>query len=140
MATKRRKSDEATPTELAEGILGDVRTLIGQHFDLLRHEVREEIDRVKDAAISAAAGTGLLALGGVLATHMAVHLVHRATRLPLWASFGLVGVVCGGAGYGLLARARSEAGGVSLGLPPQTQAALREDVAWLQGQKSASPA
>jgi hypothetical protein len=140
MGRKAQAADELTSAELVEGIIADFQTLMHQHFDLLRQEVREEIDRGKAAVISLGAGAGLLALGGVLSAHLAVHLVHRATRLPLWASYGLVGGLLGGAGCGLLARARRQAAGVSLGLPPQTTAALQEDLKWLQEQKQPTPA
>jgi len=136
MAREQEAADEPGVTELAQGIVHDAETLIAQHFDLLRHEVGQELDRARAAAVSVGAGAGLLALGGVFAAHAAAHLLHRAGRLPLWASYGLVGGLLGAGGVGLLGRARSNAAGVNVGVPPQTAAALKEDVAWLRGHKA----
>jgi hypothetical protein len=121
-------------TELVEGILGDARRLLSQQIDLFKEEVREEVGRAAALAAEAGAGAGLASLGGVLAAHAAVHLLHRATRLPLWGCYGLVGGLLGAAGAGLLVNAKARAAGLRLAPPPQTAAALRENVAWLTEQ------
>ena len=38
-----------------------------------------------------AAGGGLVAAGGLFAGMALAHLVHKATGLPLWASYGVIG-------------------------------------------------
>ena len=131
---------EASVTELFSGILSDVQNLLGQHFDLVRTEIREEVDQAKSALVSTGIGVGLMAVGGLVSTEMAAHLIHKTTGLSLWASYGVVAGVLGGAGFGLLMRAKNQAAQVSLGLPPQTVATLKEDIAWLQGQNPMQPA
>jgi len=64
---------------------------------------------------------------------MVVHVLNKATRLPLWSCYGLVGGALGAAGAGLLAAGRREAEGVRL-VPAQTMEALKENVEWIKEQ------
>ena len=111
----------------------DSEKLVAQQLQLLRSEVAEEVGKAKTAAVQLGAGAGLLAAGGLLTTLMAVHLLHRTTRLPLWACYGLVGGTLGAAGAGLLTAGARQAGRVSL-VPEQTTAALMENLAWIKEQ------
>src|SRR5690242_12014777 len=117
MAKKQTAPENASLTELVQGIVDDAEKLIGQHFDLLRHELRQEVERAESLAVSVGAGAGLLALGGVFAAHTAAHLLHRAGRLPLWASYGVVGGLLGASGLGLLANARRQGAALGAGVP-----------------------
>ena len=121
-------------TTLVKEIIHDTEALIGQQLRLLRSEVREELGQAKDAALVIGAGAGLVATGGVLTVLMSVHALQKATRLPLWACYGLVGGLLGAAGAGLLAVGRREAEGVHLAPPPRTTEALKENLAWLKEQ------
>jgi len=131
--------NEAGPAEQPElttllgGIVQDAETLIGQQFDLLRSELRQEVLRTRDAALSVGTGTVLVATGGVLASLMVVHALHRATRLPLWACYGTVGGLLGGLGVKLLAGGLREAAAIPL-VPRQSVEALQENLAWLKDQ------
>ena len=126
----------ADPTfgELVEGVVQDAQELIRQQFDLLRVEVREEIDQAKRAAVATGAGVGLLCLGGVLSAHALAHLLQRTTGLPLWACYGTVSGLLLTSGAGLLAHARGEAADVHLLPPEQTAEALRENLTWAKDQ------
>jgi hypothetical protein len=118
---------------LAEGVLTDVQKLIADHIDLLRAEVRQDLRRAGTAAASLGTGAGLAALGGIMGTLMVVHLLHRATRLPLWTCYGLVGGALGVGGAALLSSAAREV--AQLGrVAPQTARAVREDIAWAKEQ------
>src|SRR6476620_4304847 len=127
-------ADEPSATELVEGILGDARRLLGQQIELFKEEVREEVGRAAALAAEAGAGAGLASLGGVLAAHAAVHLLHRSTRLPLWGCYGLVGGLLGAAGAGLAASGLREAANLRLMPPRQTVEALKENYSWLKEQ------
>jgi hypothetical protein len=102
MTTKKQNESEPQLASVAEGIIDDIRKLVGEHVDLLRTEVKQELRQAGTAAASLGTGAGLAALGGVMGTLMVVHLLHRATRLPLWACYGLVGGALGGGGARLL--------------------------------------
>lgn len=126
--SKRKAKDEPELTELLGEIAHDAGALIGQQFELLRSEMGREVRQAVGAAGSLGAGAALVAAGGLMATFMAVHGLHRATRMPLWGCYGLVGTVLGGAGAYLLAEGLREAEGV--GFVPETREALRENIEW----------
>jgi hypothetical protein len=129
-----KSTDETNVGALATGIIEDAETLVRQQFDLLRQEVREEIQQAKAGAISLGAGAGLLALAGFLSGEMLVHLLHRSTRLPLWSCYGVVGGLAAAAGTRALNRGFIRVGKV--GLLPHTTQALRQNVTWLKEQTS----
>jgi Putative Actinobacterial Holin-X, holin superfamily III len=118
---------------LVHAVADDVGRLLGQHADLARAELHDGLGRVPAAAAAIGAGAGLVAAGGALGTLMLVHGLHRATRLPLWGCYGLVGGALAAAGCGLIAAGTRHAAGIRL-VPRETIAALREDVAWLKDQ------
>lgn len=126
--------DEPNLIHLVREIIQDSETLIGQHFELLRSEVRGELKQAGVAAASLGAGAALMATGGVLGSLMVVHALHRSTRLPLWGCYGLVGGMMGAVGAGLVASGLAEAADVRLAPPPQTVEALKENLAWLKDQ------
>ena len=115
----------------------DVEELIGQHFNLLRSEVQQQLDRLKAGTASLGAGAGLVTLSGALSALTLAHGLHKATGLPLWSCYGLVAAALGAAGAGLLAAGWKQVGGVRLA-PTQTIKALGEDLAWLKKQATAA--
>lgn len=118
---------------LVTGILQDVRLLMRQEAQLLRDEVKLEVSKAGRAASGFGIGAALLALGGLFLLLMLVHGLHEWTGLPLWASYGLVGVVLAGIGGFFLARARSLAGSVQP-MPRRTLYAIKEDAQWIKEQ------
>jgi hypothetical protein len=128
-------SNDAGPelTTLVKEIVHDSEALVGQQLRLLRSELREEWVNAQEAALLLGAGAGLVATGGLFSSLALVHALHKATRLSLWACYGLVGGMLGVAGAGLLAAGRERAAGVRLP-PPQTMEALRENLEWLKEQ------
>jgi hypothetical protein len=126
------RTDEPDLSTLLRGIVHDAEALIGLQFDLLRSEVREELQRARGAALSMGAGAALLGAGGVLASLAAVHALQRATRLPLWACYGAVAGLLGASGAGLVASGLGRASGVRV--VPQTIEALEENLAWIKDQ------
>jgi len=131
VATK--KSNEPSLTDLVGGVVGDLERLVGQHFTLLRSEVKEDLENARDAALSFGVGAGLLAGSGVLATLAVVHGLHRLTRLPLWACYGALAGLTGSVGAQLLMNAREEAARVQGG-PARTVKTLKEDLSWLKNE------
>ena len=129
-----KEDEEPTLGELVREIAHDAETLIDQQFQLIRSEWRQELDQAKGAAAALGAGTVLVATGGILTTMMLVHGLQRATRLPLWGCYGLVGGAMGAFGAGLLVGGMRKAGDVHLAAPPESLAALKENLAWIGDQ------
>ncbi|HEY7422760.1 MAG TPA: phage holin family protein [Gemmataceae bacterium] len=118
-------------SSLASGILADVQQLITQQTQLVRLEIREDLRKARTGAIFLGAGLGVTAIGGLLFCFMLPYLLNWATQdqIPLWACFGIFGVVFlfggGGAVYAALKKFQDAA---SL---PETTASLKENVACL---------
>ncbi len=129
---KRSATSELTDLrDLAGHIVEDAGKLLSQQVDLLRAEVRQELRQAAGAAVSVASGSGLAAAAGILSGMMLAHLLHKASGLPLWASYGAVGGALGAAGYGLLRSGGKGLAGLHL-IPPQTAQAVKENLTWLK--------
>ena len=133
MAGRSGDAEEPELPDLLKGIVEDAEALIGQQFDLLRAEVREEVGRLGGAAATVGTGAVLMATGGMLGVLMSVHALRKATGMPLWACYGVVGGLLGGAGVALVATGRRQAAGIEI-VPTETVAALRENLTWLKDQ------
>ena len=120
--------------ELVGGIVHDAGTLLSEQVDLLRAEVSQQVRHAGEAAASIAAGGGLTAAGGLLSGMMLAHLLHRVTKLPLWACYGAVGGGISAAGIALLLEGKNKIGQVQL--TPQTVESFKENAAWLKEQVS----
>lgn len=129
---KQADTKAADLKELAGAILQDAGKLLGQQVDLLRAEMGQELHKAAGAALSLTAGGGLVAAGGLLSSLMLPHLLHRATRLPLWCCYGLVGGGCAAAGLALVRQGRARLGDVRL--LAQTTEAVKENLTWLKEQ------
>ena len=114
-----------------ETIAQDAERLVRLHADLLRSELRESSARAVPALASLGAGAGLAVAGGLLGSLAVVHALHRATRLPLWGCYGLVGGLLGAAGAGLAGSGARRLSEIPL-IPRETLAALKEDLEWVQ--------
>lgn len=117
-------------TSLIEGLFADLRALVVQELRLASHEVREELGKARSAGISLALGAGLSVLGGLLLILMIVHMLNAA-GLPLWASYGLVGLVLGGSGVALIMKAKTKAGDIHV-VPIRTVQTMKENVSWIK--------
>jgi hypothetical protein len=120
--------------DLLARIVEDGGKLLSQQFELFRAEVRDELRRAVGAAGLTAAGGGLVAIAGFLSGQMIAHQVHRATGLPLWASYGVAAGALGATGAALLRAGGAALADVQLLLPPQTAEAMKENLTWLKDQ------
>jgi len=116
-----------------------VAQLAGQQFRLLASEVRQDARNTGEAALCFGGAAGMFAAGGVLSTLALVHLLHRATRLPLWTCYGIAAGLAGGTGVGLVAAGRAKAAAVQLPALPETAAGLKENLAWIREQLTMTP-
>ena len=115
---------------LMGGILADVQQLIAQQMRLLRLEIREDLNKARTGAIFLGAGLGITVVGGLLFCLMLPYLLNWLVPvLPLWACFGIFGVVFlgvgAGAAYAALQRFRDAAA------LPESTTALKENVSCL---------
>lgn len=100
----RNGASQPSMTSLVGGIFTDVRELMTQQSRLLRLEIREDLRNARIGATYLGVGLGVSAIGGLLlALALPLFLWWLAPQLPLWACFGIFGVVLllvgGGAAY-----------------------------------------
>src|SRR5262245_28975075 len=100
MATDLKTNQEPSVTSLVGGIISDAEALFKQQFELLKHEVRDDIRKTKEVGLTFGLGAGLALVGAVLLVQMFVWLTEwlLAPHLPLWACYGIWGVLVFAAG------------------------------------------
>jgi hypothetical protein len=79
--------------DLVRGILEDGRSLLSKELLAAKLEIKEEIAKTGQATILLAAGAFIFAIGVIMLSAMVAFLLDRYSILPLWASFGVVGVI-----------------------------------------------
>jgi len=122
---------------LLGGLIGDARTLVRQELQLLRDEVFSEIAKFRQGVVAIGVGIGFLAMGGLFALIMLVHALHEYASLPLWACYGLIGVVLLLIGAALLINAKHSLQTFNL-MPRRTLRSMKEDAQWIKEQVSSS--
>jgi len=122
-------------TAAVSGIIGDFQKLFSQQLALLRAELRSDWEKSKHAMLPMVIGALCLAGAAIMLATTGAYALHwyyspegtDPSRLPLWACFGIVGLVLAVAGGGL----------VMLGawafksfnpLPDETAAALEQNI------------
>jgi len=135
MATDVKNDNEQSVTSLVGGIVQDAQDLLKQQFELLKHEVRSDIAKLKSGFQVLAIGAGIALLGCILfSIALALGLQAAVPSLPLWACFAIVGVVFLAIGGGLLAMGSGQLHNVNP-LPEETGEALKENVQWITNRK-----
>jgi hypothetical protein len=127
---------ETSLTRLVTGIIDDTQALIKQQVALLKHEIKEDLQRTKEATIAFSLGLPIMLIGGLLFCFALVYLLNWALPnvLPLWGCYAIVGglaVACGGA---FLYASRQKIASIKP-LHDQTMAALKENVRWIKRAK-----
>lgn len=116
---------------LVSELIGDLRTLVQQHLQLMRHEVVAEVQKVKRATISIAIGAGVLAVSGLLFIIMLVHLLQWLTEWPLWVCYGIV-ATAGAVGGVLALWSAKKVGSTVHVVPIKTVQSMKEDAQWIK--------
>jgi len=130
MENQLQAGPDTSMAALVSGIIGDAQDLFKQQLVLVKHEIREDVRKAKEAAASLALGLGLAAVGGILFCTMFVYLLHEVAGLPLWAGFGIVGGVLLVVGLVLTYLAKKEAETINP-LEGESAKALEENVQWI---------
>jgi uncharacterized membrane protein YqjE len=120
-------------TALVSGIIADTQKLMRHELELARVEIKQELTKTRDAALSLAAGAGAMVWATVLLTLMIVFFINWATdgAVPLWGCFGIVGGLMLATGAILFFIGKSRAESINL-VPPQTAETMQENVQWLK--------
>lgn len=120
---------------LLGGLVGDARTLFRQELQLLQDEFFSEIAKIRQAAVAIGAAIGFTVIGGLFALIMLVHVLHEFAQLPLWACYGLVGIILLAVGGALLIKAKRSLQNFNL-TPRRTLHSIKEDAQWIKEQIS----
>ncbi len=134
MSNQASEIEDLDLGSLVAGIAQDSGRLLEQQIGLLRDEIKQEAARIGEGAVQVAAGGGLLAAGGLLTGMMLAHIVQRATRLPLWMCYGIVGGGMTATGIAQFIAGREKLSSVQMTPPPETATAFKENVEWLKNQ------
>jgi len=142
MTTEPRSTAEPSTTSLLGGIISDFGDLIKQEIRFAQAEFKSDLGKAREAATALAIGVGVASLSGLLLAWMLVHLLHWATspaemdpaKLPLWACFGIVGLVFGIIG-GVLVMGGIKKFQANNPLPDQTAQTIKENVQLIANSK-----
>jgi uncharacterized membrane protein YqjE len=118
---------------LATGLVEDLKQLFNQEIRLAQHEMQLELRKVVSSLLQAAFALLLSLIAVIFFLVMMVHLLQTYTALPLWACYGLVGMVAASLAavfmYSLWKL------GSSLRLWPfRTVHSIKEDAQWIKEQ------
>jgi Putative Actinobacterial Holin-X, holin superfamily III len=137
MANGSQPTVEPSLTSLLGGIVNDAKDLLLQEVALTKLEVREELDKVRTAAIAVGIEIGVLAAGGMLLMLMLVQVLAAFTEIALWGCYGIVGSVLVVVGGALHAAGKHQAG--ESGVAPHHRAqTIKENAQWLAVQTTTS--
>lgn len=120
---------EQNLSTLVTGILNDAQLLFRQQVDMVRHEVREDFRKTKEAAVPLAIGTYLALLGVALLSVTLALMLDTFTTLDTWACFAIVGGVVALAGGGLFYAGKQKLASFNP-LPDESAKALQENLEW----------
>jgi hypothetical protein len=135
MATDLKAKPEPSVTSLVTGIVSDAQELFKQQFELLKHEVRDDVRKTKEVGLTLAFAGGLGLVGGILLLQMLVYLTQwLLPELPLWACFGMWGVLVGVGATILFLIGKTTLDTIDP-VPEKTAQALKENVQWLTNPK-----
>lgn len=87
---------------LVRGIIDDAKQLVIGQYEFRKYQTLRQIAKAKTKAIWIGTGIAFAGIGAILITLMLVHLLHDMFNLPLWGSYGIVGIVLLAAGGGFL--------------------------------------
>jgi uncharacterized membrane protein YqjE len=131
MATDLREDQAPSVTALTSGIIDDVQELLKQQFELFKHELRDDVAKIKVAALALATAAGVGFMGFfLLGITLGLALNAVVPSLPLWGCFAIVTAV-----FFISAGALCALGVFKLkSIDPmhdETAQALKENVQWV---------
>jgi uncharacterized membrane protein YqjE len=116
--------------QLIRGICRDTLRLSSKELIAAKLEIKEELTKSIRAGASLGIGVFILAVGMILLSLMIVFALSAYTSMPLWASFGIVGLVYSIAGGLLLWAAKQKASDLKP-YPQESVESAKEDVRYV---------
>jgi len=126
---KRTTPDISTGTLVSE-IIADAQALIRHEVSLAKVEFKEDWSRMKNVAVAFSLA-GLVAAAAFVFFCLCGSQLLVEAGLPLWASYLIVGVILGAAGYFLLKGAEAKRRSIDV-VPRQTIESIKESVQWIK--------
>jgi Putative Actinobacterial Holin-X, holin superfamily III len=102
-----QRVSKPTLLSLVRGIVDDAKQLVLGQYELRKYQTLRQVAKAKLVAIWTGIGIAFAGIGTILVTLMVVHLLHEVLNLPLWGSYGIVGIVLIAIGGGFLYGAKS---------------------------------
>ncbi len=93
MAPEANKIPRTSVISLVRGIIDDAKQLLLAQYELRKYQTLQQVTKAKTVALWIGIGIVLAGAGGLLIILMLVQLLHTYLDLPLWESYGIVGIV-----------------------------------------------
>jgi F0F1-type ATP synthase assembly protein I len=128
-----QQRDDQSIATLLSGLISDAQSLVRREVDLAKSEMSNELNKVKQGAVSLGAGVGAAVVGGILLGHMLAHLLNDVFNIALWISYLIVGGLLTIGGLVLLRQGAARMQQVDP-VPHETIDSVRKDVEWITQQ------
>src|SRR5215813_3624955 len=107
MPGETQRVPKPTLLALVRGIVDDAKQLVLGQYELRKYQTLRQVAKAKVVAIWTGIGIAFAAIGTILIALMLVYLLHEVLNLPLWGSYGIVGIVFIAIGGGFLYGAKN---------------------------------
>jgi hypothetical protein len=130
MATDIKTDETSSMTSLVSGIVHDAEVLIGQQFELFKHELRADMHNAMGGAMLLGVGGGVgLAATVLLGQTLVFVLQTMMPELPLWACYAICCGLFAALSACLVAIGLNKLNAAN-SLPVQSAEALKENFQW----------
>jgi len=118
---------------LASGLVTDLKRLCAQEIRLAQHEMQLELRKTAMALVYGVLAIILSLVAITFFLVMLVHVLHSSTAMPLWACYGVVGIVIV-ALSGIFVYSLIKLGSSLRLWPFRTVHSIKEDAQWIKEQ------
>src|SRR5437660_607392 len=130
MAVEQITSSQPAITPLITGIVNDFQALIRQQLTLFQKEMKNDLQRTRDATIPLAVGAIVCFLAGIILCMAIAHLiVYLWPACPYFAAYGIVGILLAIVGGVLVYTGKTKFDSFNP-LPEKTVEGLKENIQW----------
>ena len=116
---------------LVGGIFADMQRLLGQHLELFRQEVRDDLRKTKEAVLSIGLGGALAGVAALLVLPALIGFLSWAVpAVPWWGWCGILAGVLAVAAFALIQAGKKQMTSFNP-LPDQSAQAVQENLRWI---------